>query len=67
MTCFPIDDAMDTAGLPLLGVVPEDQCVTLAAGIGKPLLLYSRKGAAPAFFNIAKRLTGQSVPVLRIR
>jgi len=62
-----IDDAMDTAGLPLLGVVPEDQCVTLAAGIGKPLLLYNRKGAAPAFFNIAKRLTGQSVPVLRIR
>ena len=62
-----IDDAMDTAGLPLLGVVPEDQCVTLAAGIGKPLLLYNRKGAAPAFFNIAKRLMGQTVPVLRIR
>ena len=62
-----IDDAMDTAGLPLLGVVPEDQCVTLAAGIGKPLLLYNRRGAVPAYYNIAKRLTGQSVPVLRIR
>ena len=62
-----IDDAMDTAGLPLLGVIPEDQCVTLAAGIGKPLILYSRKGAALAYYNIAKRLTGQAVPVMRIR
>ena len=62
-----IDDAMDTAGLPLLGVVPEDPSVILAAGIGKPLLLYDRKGAVPAFYNISKRLMGQAVPVLRIR
>jgi len=62
-----IDDAMDTAGLPLLGVVPEDPAVTLAAGKGTPLLLFSRKGAAIAYLNIAKRLMGHSVPVMRIR
>ena len=62
-----IDDAMDTAGLPLLGVIPEDQAVTLAAGRGQPLILYARKNAAIAYLNIAKRLTGQSVPVMRIR
>lgn len=62
-----IDDAMDAAGLPLLGVVPEDQAVALAAGQGQPLLLYSRKAAAIAYLNIAKRLTGQMVPIMRIR
>lgn len=62
-----IDAAMDTAGLPLIGVVPEDQAVTLAAGQGRPLIMCSRKNAAAAYYNIAKRLTGQSVPVLKIR
>lgn len=62
-----IDDAMDTAGLPLLGVVPEDQAISLAAGQGEPLILYSRKNASVAYLNIAKRLMGQSVPLMRIR
>ena len=62
-----IDDAMDTAGLPLLGVVPEDKQVILAANQGKPLILSGRRGAANAYLNIAKRLEGQRVPIMRIR
>lgn len=62
-----IDNAMDTAGLPLLGVVPEDQMVMVAANSGTPLVLMTYKGAAPAYLNIAKRLLGQRVPLLRIR
>ena len=62
-----IDHAMDTAGLPLLGVVPEDQNVTMAAAVGVPLVLLTYKGAAPAYLNIARRLLGQRVPLLRIR
>jgi len=62
-----IDTAMDTAGLPLLGVVPEDPAVTLATAAGVPLVLSTYKGAAPAYLNIAKRLLGQRVPLLRIR
>lgn len=61
-----IDAAMDTAGLPLLGVVPEDQHVTMAAASSVPLVLMTCKGAAPAYLNIAKRLLGQRVPLLRI-
>ena len=61
-----IDDAMDAAGLPLLGVVPEDAHVTLAAGSGQPLVLASRKGAAMACLNIAKRIQGQRVPLMKI-
>lgn len=62
-----IDDAMDTAGLPLLGVVPEDETVTLAANFDTPLVLMSHKGAALACLNIARRILGQRVPIMRIR
>lgn len=62
-----IDSAMDTAGLPLLGVVPEDPAVTMAAAAGEPLVLMTYRGAAPAYLNIAKRILGQRVPLLRIR
>ena len=62
-----IDSAMDTAGLPLLGVVPEDSDVTMSTAAGIPLVLNSYKGAAPAYLNIARRLLGQRVPLMRIR
>lgn len=61
-----IDSAMDTAGLPLIGVVPEDPNVTVAATAGEPLVLMTYKGAAPAYLNIARRLSGQRTPLLRI-
>lgn len=62
-----IDDAMDTAGLPLLGVVPEDPQVTLALGAGQPLVLASRKGAAVACLNIARRIDGQRTSLMKIK
>jgi septum site-determining protein MinD len=62
-----IDYAMDTAGLPLLGIVPEDKDVTVAASQGVPLVLYSHKRSAMAYLNIAKRLVGSRVPLMKIR
>lgn len=59
-----IDQAMNAAGLPLLGVVPEDPKVTLAAGAGTPLILAAHKGAAVAYLNIAKRIMGRQVPLM---
>lgn len=61
-----IDDAMDTAGLPLLGVVPEDIMVTISANRGIPAILAERKGAALAYLNIARRLEGQRVKMMRL-
>lgn len=58
-----IDDVMDESGLPLLGVVPEDENVTLAAAFETPLLKYTRKGAAAACKRIAKRIQGLPVPI----
>lgn len=62
-----IDDAMNAAGLPLIGVVPEDPQVMLCANLGRPLTTRGRRGAALACWNIAQRLEGQRVPVMRIR
>ena len=62
-----IDDAIDKAGLPLLGVVPEDDALPLCMNRGIPILLTDGMGAAAAYRNIAKRLQGERVPLLRIR
>ena len=62
-----IDDAMNTAGLPLIGVVPEDAQVMLCANQGRPLITQGRRGAAQACWNIARRLEGRQVPVMHIR
>ena len=59
-----IDDVMDEAGLPLLGVVPEDLHVTLAAAVGMPLLKYKpRCAAAKACRRIANRIQGLPEPM----
>ena len=61
-----VDDIMDQAGLPLLGIVPEDRNVVLAAAFRQPLLGYTRKGAAAACKRIAKRIMGLNVPITNV-
>ena len=59
-----IDDVMDNAGLPLMGVVPEDANVTLAASFGHPLFYFApRCPAAKAFRRIARRVQGYHQPI----
>lgn len=58
-----IDDMMDEISLPLLGIVPEDKTVTLAAARGLPLILNSRRGAAAACLRISRRLLGLKEPL----
>ena len=60
-----IDDAIDTAGLPLLGVVPEDKDIPYALTRGIPLR-ECNYFAERAYENIAKRLVGRRVPLLKI-
>lgn len=62
-----IDDAMDTVGIPLLGIVPEDERVITSPKYTKPLIMRAADGAALAYYNIARRLTGESVPLMKIK
>ena len=58
-----VDDIMDQAGRPLMGIVPEDNQVLLAAAFKKPLLMATKKGAAAACKRIARRIQGLSEPI----
>ena len=62
-----IDDIMDHVGLPLLGLIPEEPSVPVAAANGSALVLRSRKGAAMACLRISRRLLGMDAPLMHIR
>lgn len=63
-TKMTIDQVMDTAGLPLMGIILEDPNVTLAAAFDQPLLRYARRcDAAKAFRRIARRIQGYQEPI----
>ena len=47
--------------------LPEDETMPLHAGRGVPLLLSGNDCAAKAYRNIARRIDGQRVPLMRIR
>ena len=61
-----IDDAMDAAGLPLLGVVPEDEDLPVLLGKGRVDGFGYYSGARRATRNIARRLTGEKVPLMKM-
>lgn len=61
-----IDDAIDEAGLPLLGVIPEDENVPAILGRGLSQRLKYHSGALCACENIARRLCGERVRLMRL-
>lgn len=60
-----VDDVMDDVGLPLLGLIPEDPAVTLAAAGGNALIFSTDGGAAEACLRISRRLRGVSTPLMK--
>ena len=59
-----IDDVMDAAGLPLLGVVPEDPDLAMAAACGETAHHFNKRAAAvKALQRIAKRIQGFPEPI----
>ena len=58
-----VDDVIDVVGAQLLGLVSEDESVALAANFEKPLLVFGAKYAYDQFFRIARRITGERVPL----
>lgn len=61
-----LDRAIDMAALRLLGIVPEDAKVTASVYTGKPAALLKKSAAATAFGNIARRITGEDVPLMKL-
>lgn len=60
-----IDDAIDTVGASLIGLVEEDEAVFFSSNSETPLILYENKKAALQFLHIAQRLTGARISLSR--
>jgi septum site-determining protein MinD len=58
------EDVLDLLGIPLIGIVPEDQSVIVSSNHGTPVAHDPRSRAGQAFRNIARRLRGEEVPFM---
>jgi len=58
-----IDDIIDTVGVQLLGLIPEDRNVFLALHENIPLILFRKRASAYDYLDAARRITGEDVPL----
>jgi len=61
-----IDDIIDTVCAQLIGVIPEDHSVFMSLHENTPLVLYKKRLAVYEFLDVARRISGEEVP-LRLR
>jgi septum site-determining protein MinD len=57
------DDIIDILGIPLLGIIPEDEGIVVSSNRGNPIVLQREYAAGEAFRRIARRLLGEEVPL----
>ncbi len=59
-----VDDVLEILSIPLLGIIPESMDVLRASNIGAPVTLADARSApAMAYFDAARRLAGENVPI----
>ncbi|MBT3315882.1 MAG: septum site-determining protein MinD [Anaerolineae bacterium] len=58
------EDVLDLLAIDLIGIVPEDKSVLIAANQGAPIALDKESRAGQAFRNIAARMMGDDVPYM---
>jgi septum site-determining protein MinD len=60
------EDVLDILRIEILGVVPEDAGIVAATNKGEPVSLDVSSRSGEAFRNIAARLDGENVPLMRL-
>ena len=58
------EDILAILGIPLCGIVPEDERVLIGASEGSVVALDPRSNAGKAYYNTARRLTGEEIALL---
>ena len=59
-----VDDVLEILSIPLLGIIPESMDVLRASNLGSPVTLADGASApARAYFDAARRLKGEALPV----
>ncbi|MBR5047035.1 MAG: septum site-determining protein MinD, partial [Eubacterium sp.] len=61
-----VDDVLDILTINLIGVVPYDEDIVVSANEGDPLAGSSSR-AGKAYMNICRRVTGEDVPVMKMK
>jgi septum site-determining protein MinD len=59
-----INDILDSLAIKLIGAVPDDRSITISTNKGEPIVLDDKSAAGQAFRNIARRITGEEVPIM---
>lgn len=59
-----IDDILQVLNIDLIGVIPDDEYVIKAANSGEPTVMNPDSSAAIAYRNIARRIQGDTVPLM---
>ncbi len=62
-----IDSIIEAIGIRLIGVVYEDDDMMKYAIYGTPAILNKKSKTGKAFMDIAKRITGERIPVLDVK
>jgi septum site-determining protein MinD len=61
-----IDEICSVLAIDLLGIVPDDEHVIKAANAGEPTVMNPNSKASLAYRNIARRMLGDSVPLMAL-
>ncbi|MOA47604.1 Septum site-determining protein MinD [compost metagenome] len=61
-----IEDILQVLNIDLIGIVPDDEHVIKAANTGEPTVMNPESKAAIAYRNIARRILGDTVPLMQI-
>jgi septum site-determining protein MinD len=61
-----IDDIIDILAIDLLGVIPEDEAIVISSNRGEPVALDMNSQAGQAYRNIARRITGEDIPLISL-
>jgi septum site-determining protein MinD len=61
-----IEDMIDILAIELLGVVPDDESIVISTNRGEPAVLEMTSRAGEAYRNIAKRITGEQIPLMNL-
>jgi septum site-determining protein MinD len=60
-----VDDVLEILSIPLIGIIPESMDVLRASNMGAPVTLADNRSApAMAYFDAARRLAGETVPLV---
>jgi len=58
-----VEDILETLKIDLLGIIPDDEYITISTNHGEPVVLNKSRPLAKYFINVAKRLVDPSVSI----